>query len=151
MMKMAVLEGKDRKYASILVQKSRENALAGKGVQVCQIVSGACAGEYYDTVFAAPNAQDCQPCSARVLLAFEADAPRLLQKISAASVVTYGTEKSTLTLSSLGEKCVVAIQREMVDCNGAFVEIGETTVDVPCEDALSACGIAGAIILSAIL
>jgi hypothetical protein len=86
----------------------------------------AASGGRYDVVLAGPMAGKAAPtCQTGILIAYDEDAGVLARQVQARTILTYGASKSTLSLSSAGESCVVALQRETPDLLGGAWEIGE--------------------------
>lgn len=86
----------------------------------------AAPGGRYDIVLAGPMEGAPAPaCQAGILIAYDGDAGGLARQVQAGTILTYGASKSTLSLSSAGESCVVALQRETPDLLGGAWEIGE--------------------------
>lgn len=146
-MRMVVLEGTERKYSRELKK------MLNKSTPVCMIENEICAGQWYDTVFVAPDfaQSDVKICSSYALLARDCDAGKLLEKIASTTIVTYGTAKSTLSISSVGEKSIVALQREISDSAGRQFSIGEICVDCGFVEPEDACALAGAMILGGLI
>lgn len=142
-MRIAVLEGEGRAYSRYL-QKEIER----KNV-VCDIILGVRSGEWYDAVLVAPDyyKSDLKSCTTHALLARDCDGAELVSKIAANIIITYGTQRSTLCISSVGEKSIVALQREVIDSMGREFQIGEISVDGAIAEPEDACAIAGAMMI----
>lgn len=84
-------------------------------------------GGVYDVVLAGPMAAKAEvpDCRTYALVAYGKDAARLSHCLQAQTVITYGTEKSTLSLSSTEGGGMVSQQREIMDISGGAQPIGE--------------------------
>lgn len=103
-------------------------------------------GGRYDMVLAGPMEGETAPfCQAEVLIAYGKDAGPLARRVQARTVITYGTNQSTLSLSSAGDSCMVALQREMPDLIGGAWQIGEVRLPGGLPGYL-ACAAAGALL-----
>lgn len=103
-------------------------------------------GGRYDMVLAGPTEGETVPfCQTEVLIAYGKEAGALAQRIQARTVVTYGTNQSTLSLSSAGDSCMVALQREVTDLAGGAWQIGEVCLPGGLPGHL-ACAAAGALL-----
>ncbi len=106
----------------------------------------AAAGGQYDAVLAGPMEGKAAPaCRAGILIAYDEDAGELARQVQAQTILTYGASKSTLSLSSAGESCVVALQRETLDLLGGAWDIGEFRLPAGLPGHL-ACAAAGALL-----
>lgn len=103
---------------------------------------------HYDVVLAAPGAlEQAMPCEAYALVAHDGEAVALARQIQAKTVITYGTEKSTLCLSSAEDVCIVALQREIISGLGGTCEIGEVCLPGTSLPGDAVCGAAGALMV----
>ena len=84
-------------------------------------------------------------CRTYALVAYGKDAARLSHCLQAQTVITYGTEKSTLSLSSTEGGGMVSQQREIMDVSGGAQPIGEIRLPegLPSQ---WVCGAAGALL-----
>ncbi len=108
----------------------------------------AAAGAHYDLLLIAPQQTLHVPregCIAHTLIVHEEDAAEAVAWVNAASIVTYGTQRSTLALSSFEDICMIAVQREIADQNGNIIEIGELQLEIPPSFGQSVCMVAGAV------
>lgn len=104
-------------------------------------------GGVYDVVLAGPMAAKAEvpDCRTYALVAYGKDAARLSHCLQAQTVITYGTEKSTLSLSSTEGGGMVSQQREIMDISGSAQPIGEIRLPegLPSQ---WVCGAAGALL-----
>lgn len=104
-------------------------------------------GGVYDVVLAGPMAAKAEvpDCRTYALVAYGKDAARLSHCLQAQTVITYGTEKSTLSLSSTEGGGMVSQQREIMDISGSAQPIGEIRLPegLPSQ---WVCGVAGALL-----
>ena len=102
-------------------------------------------GQCYDVLLAAPGVRHAPRCATQALVAHDLDAAALAGQVQAGTVITYGTEKSTLCLSSAADSCLVALQREVVTCQGQTMGIGELRLPGTGLSGEQVCGVAGAL------
>lgn len=103
---------------------------------------------HYDVVLAAHGAVGkAMPCETYALVAQDGEAAALARQIQAKTVITYGTEKSTLCLSSAEDVCIVALQREIISGLGGTCEIGEVSLPGTSLPGDAVCGAAGALMV----
>ena len=101
----------------------------------------------YDVILTGPVApKETVPCCRTyALVAYGKDAGQLSHCLQAQTVITYGTEQSTLSLSSAVGGGMISQQREIIDISGDIQPIGE--IRLP--EGLSsqwACAAAGALL-----
>ena len=139
-MKIAVIGEGKRKAARYLQQLAAQQGIFLEQMPLQR-------GGVYDVILAGPmsGVEEIPACSTYALVAYGKDAAGLSRCLQAQTVITYGTEKSTLSLSSTEGGGMVSQQREIMDVYGSAQPIGE--IRLP--EGLSAqwaCGAAGALL-----
>ena len=82
-------------------------------------------GQCYDVLLAAPGVRQAPRCATQALVAHDLDAAALAGQVQAGTVITYGTAKRTLCLSSAVDSCLVALQSTGVTRQGLPMGSGE--------------------------